>query len=67
MLGETVALETARSVAAHRPAVVLPMLWTGLSEHHMSFGGTVTLDAGTFLAVLRCICQSGTASGASCY
>ena len=21
-------------------AVVLPMLWTGLSEHHMSFGGT---------------------------
>ena len=58
MLGETVALETARRVAVHRPAVVLPMLWTGLSEHHMSFGGTVTLDAGTFLAVLRCICQS---------
>ena len=25
---------------AARQAVVLPVLWTGLSEHHMSFGGT---------------------------
>mgnify|MGYP003335347433 CR=1 FL=1 len=24
--------------------LVLPMLWTGVSEHHMSFGGTITLD-----------------------
>src|SRR5580704_9479228 len=43
MLGETVAL---------------PMLWTGLSEHHMSFGGTITLDVATFTAVIEGICTS---------
>lgn len=59
MLGETVALETARRMADRgEPVLVLPMLWTGLSEHHMSFGGTVTLDDATFLSVLRCICRS---------
>ncbi|MGE0719755.1 MAG: creatininase family protein [Alphaproteobacteria bacterium] len=58
MLGETVAQETARRIAATEPCLVLPMLWTGLSEHHMSFGGTITLDDVTFLAVLRCICRS---------
>ncbi|MCC7275757.1 MAG: creatininase family protein [Alphaproteobacteria bacterium] len=58
MLGETVAQRTARLVAEKEPCLVLPMLWTGLSEHHMSFGGTITLDDVTFLAVLRCICRS---------
>src|SRR6476661_4980330 len=43
MLGETVAVRAARKVADRgQQAVVLPVLWTGLSEHHMSFGGTVT-------------------------
>src|SRR5262249_20420508 len=58
LLGETVALKTARLIAAKEPVVVLPCLWTGLSEHHMSFGGTVTLGFDTFFAVVREICQS---------
>jgi creatinine amidohydrolase len=58
LLGEAVALKTARLVADKENVVVLPMLWTGLSEHHMSFGGTVTLDNATFLAVIECICRS---------
>jgi creatinine amidohydrolase len=58
LLGETVALKTARLVAAKEPVVVLPCLWTGLSEHHMSFGGTVTLGFQTFFAVVREICES---------
>ena len=58
LLGETVALRTARLAAEKEPVLVLPMLWTGLSEHHMSFGGTITLDTDTFLAVLRCVCES---------
>ena len=41
LLGETVALRTARLAAEKEPVLVLPMLWTGLSEHHMSFGGTI--------------------------
>ncbi len=41
MLGETVAVRAARKIAERgQQAVVLPVLWTGLSEHHMSFGGT---------------------------
>jgi creatinine amidohydrolase len=58
LLGETVALRTALLVAEREPVLVLPMLWTGLSEHHMSFGGTITLDTETFLAMLRCVCES---------
>ena len=39
MLGETVAIRAARKVAERgQSALVLPVLWTGLSEHHMSFG-----------------------------
>jgi creatinine amidohydrolase len=58
LLGETVALRTARLVAEKEPIVVLPCLWTGISEHHMSFGGTITLDFPTFSAVVTGICRS---------
>ena len=58
LLGEAVALKTARLAAAKENVLVLPMLWTGLSEHHMSFGGTVTLDTPTFLNLIRCVCES---------
>src|SRR5216683_958182 len=58
LLGEAVALRTARLAAEREKVLVLPMLWTGLSEHHMSFGGTITLDTETFLAMLRCVCES---------
>ena len=41
-----------------KPVVILPAVWTGLAEHHMAFGGTITLDFATFHALLRGICQS---------
>ena len=54
MLGETVALRTARLVAERgQPVLVLPVLWTGLSEHHMSFGGTISLDLPAFSAMVE--------------
>ncbi len=34
--------------AAGRPVVVMPCVWTGLAEHHVAFGGTVTLDYESF-------------------
>ena len=58
MLGETIALRTARQIAATVPVVVLPCLWTGLSEHHMSFGGTITLSFNTYFQLIRDICRS---------
>ena len=59
MLGEQIALRTARLIDARGQRVaVLPMLWTGISEHHMSFGGTISLDLPTFAAVIEGICRS---------
>jgi creatinine amidohydrolase len=59
MLGETVAARTAAKVAARGQAVVvLPVLWTGLSEHHMSFGGTITLDNEAFARVVEGVVRS---------
>jgi creatinine amidohydrolase len=59
MLGETVAVRAARKVAERGShAVVLPVLWTGLSEHHMSFGGTITLGLLAFSAVVEDVCRS---------
>jgi creatinine amidohydrolase len=59
ILGETVALRTAQLVAAGGGSVaVLPMFWPGVSEHHMSFGGTITLDIPTYAAVVEQILRS---------
>lgn len=59
MLGEAVAARTAAKVAAAGdPILVLPVLWTGLSEHHMSFGGTITLDNAAFFAVVEGVVTS---------
>src|SRR5580693_1962848 len=59
MLGETVAAHVAAKVAVKGQAVVvLPVLWTGLSEHHMSFGGTITLDNAAFAALVEGVVRS---------
>src|SRR5262245_17324355 len=59
MLGETVALRAARKMVERgQPVLVLPVLWTGLSEHHMSFGGTITLDFPAFAAVVEGVVRS---------
>jgi len=59
LLGNEVALRTARKMAGRgEPVVVLPMVWTGVSEHHMSFGGTITLDLATYAALVEGICRS---------
>lgn len=59
ILGETVAIRSAaKAVANGHPTLVLPVLWTGLSEHHMSFGGTITLDNATFAALIEGVVRS---------
>ncbi len=59
VLGETVAARTAQKMLCKGQAVlVLPVLWTGLSEHHMSFGGTVTLNNATFAALIEGVVRS---------
>src|SRR5687767_9176287 len=56
LLTEEVARRTALKVAEREPVLVTPVLWLGLAEHHMAYGGTMTLDFATFLAIVRCIC-----------
>ncbi len=58
-IGEAVAIGTARRLEERgERALVLPVLWTRLSEHHMPFGGTITLDLATFSALIEDVCRS---------
>jgi creatinine amidohydrolase len=56
LVGE-IARRAARRVG-DLPIVITPTVWSGLAEHHMSLGGTLSLDFSTFFAVLRCLCRS---------
>ena len=40
------------------PIITLPVVWHGLSEHHMPFGGTVTLTSNTFFLIVRDLIKS---------
>lgn len=64
ILATGVAAATAARIAeAGAPVVVTPCVWTGLAEHHMEFGGTVTLDYASLAAVLRGIVRSAARHG----
>jgi len=63
LIGHAVAVRAARKAFVSRPTLVTPVMWSGLSEHHMPFGGTLTLDHDTYLGVLRCLITSLTRHG----
>ncbi len=67
MVDHCLAFEVARRaallVAERVPAVVTPVIPFGMSEHHISLGGTITLDFATMQAVLRCVCESAIRQG----
>ncbi len=58
LLANEVARRAAEMATPRQPTVVTECVWTGLSEHHMAFGGTITLDFATFQAVIRGIVRS---------
>lgn len=58
LLAAAVARLGAERVAEQLPVLVTPPVWSGLSPHHMDFGGTITLEVETLLAVLRDIAAS---------
>jgi creatinine amidohydrolase len=54
-----IAERTARKLQdAGTPALVTPCLWSGLAEHHMAFGGTLTLDTDSFAAMMGGVARS---------
>ncbi|RAI57032.1 creatininase family protein [Roseicella frigidaeris] len=63
LAGGVAARTAARIAAAGAPVVVTPVVWTGLAEHHMEFGGTVTLDYASFAAALGGIARSAARHG----
>ena len=62
-LGHAVAVGAAQKAYAKRPTVVTPVVWSGLSEHHMPFGGTLTLSHETFRRVIRDLVEAITRHG----
>jgi len=62
-LGQEIAFRAARKAYAKRPVVVTPVVWSGLSEHHMTFGGTLTLSHDTFRRVIRDLIDAITRHG----
>ncbi len=57
------AVRAARLVAGELPVLVLPGLWTGMSEHHLPFGGTISLTFDELRGVLRGVVRSLRALG----
>jgi creatinine amidohydrolase len=53
------------SVAAENgvPVLVTPPVWTGSSDHHLHWGGTITIDVATLLSVLTQIARSALQNG----
>jgi hypothetical protein len=52
------AIAAARLVANDVPVAVPPGLWLGLSEHHLPFGGTISVDYAAYRAILESIVRS---------
>lgn len=51
-LGHEVAVRAAQKAWGKRKTIVAPVVWSGLSEHHMAYGGTLTLSHATFRALI---------------
>ena len=62
-LGQEIAHRAARKAYSHRAVVVAPVVWSGLSEHHMPFGGTLTLSHDTFRRVVSDLIEAITRQG----
>jgi creatinine amidohydrolase len=60
---QEVALRAARLMRESKPVLVTPTIPYGMSEHHMSLGGTITLDYATMNAVIRCVVTSAIRHG----
>jgi creatinine amidohydrolase len=51
------------AVAADVPLLVTPPVWSGFSPHHLSFGGTLSLEFDHLRAVLEDVARTGVENG----
>lgn len=62
-LVEEVARRAARLIRPRHPVVVTPVMPFGMSEHHMSLSGTITLDYATMAALVGAVVGSALRHG----
>lgn len=62
-LAYEVSLRAAALMQGRQRAIVTPAIPFGMSEHHMSLGGTITLDYRTMAAVIGCVVRSAARHG----
>jgi len=60
---QEVAHRAARLMQKRQPTVVTPVMPFGMSEHHMSLSGTITLDYATMAALVGCVVESAIRHG----
>lgn len=53
-----VAERAARLAQPSTPVIITPTVWSGLAEHHMGMGATLSLDFPAFFGILRGVCRS---------
>jgi creatinine amidohydrolase len=58
-----ISIRAARLASPGIPVLVLPGMWTGMSEHHLPFGGTISLNFDEFRGVLSGVVRSLRAIG----
>jgi creatinine amidohydrolase len=58
-----ISIRAARLAAGAMPVLVLPGMWTGMSEHHLPFGGTISLNFAEFRGVISGVARSLKAIG----
>jgi len=62
-LAYEVSLAAARRMQSVQRALVTPAIPFGMSEHHMSLGGTITLNYAAMAAVVGCVVRSAARHG----
>ena len=62
-LAYEVSLQAARLMHGRQKALVTPAIPFGMSEHHMSMGGTLTLNYAAMAAVVGCVVRSAARHG----
>lgn len=60
---QEVAQRAARLMQPRHPVVVTPVMPFGMSEHHMSLSGTITLDYATMASLVGCVVESAIRHG----
>jgi creatinine amidohydrolase len=58
-----ISIRAARLAADEMPVLVLPGMWTGMSEHHLPFGGTISLSFAEFRGMIAGVARSLKAIG----